>query len=481
MIGLAHYASIGPAPDDLAHGARRPLACRARTESVMQKLNHWRPRIGIFLVAAALSAVLVLSPSFSGDGLFVGFEAYLERALASGDFALALGIVFLAGMGTSLTPCVYPMIAITVSVFGARQAKSRTEAAMLSTSFVAGIAALLTPLGVVAGTSGALFGAWLASPIVLVALAIFFLAMGASMFGAFELSLPPALQNRLAQAGGSGYRGAFVLGLVSALIAAPCTGPILLALLTWIGRSGNIGFGAIAMFAYSIGLGLLFWVVGTFSVSLPKSGHWLEWVKSFFGTVLVVMALYYVRDLVPGLSPETQSMPLIVVTVTLFLLGMALGAIDLSFHGERREKLQKAAAVLFAVAGLFGQVQWAGALPAGAHIEWLDDYHTARERALAENKPLLVDFGASWCGACGELDRHTFTDPRVVAQARHFIPVRVDLSPDVDTPEKRAVLASYEQRGLPLVVLHDRAGGEVARLTRFAPPDEFLEILRRVD
>jgi thiol:disulfide interchange protein DsbD len=126
---------------------------------------------------------------------------------------------------------------------------------------------------------------------------------------------------------------------------------------------------------------------------------------------------------------------------------------------------------------------WVIALPPGAKIDWLDDYASARELAQAESRPLLVDFGASWCGACGELDRHTFSDPRVVAAARdhQFVPVRVDLSPGEDTDEKRAVLASYEQRGLPLVVLHDREGNEVERVTAFVEAAEFLQLMDRVD
>ncbi|MCG8557160.1 MAG: thioredoxin fold domain-containing protein, partial [Proteobacteria bacterium] len=97
-----------------------------------------------------------------------------------------------------------------------------------------------------------------------------------------------------------------------------------------------------------------------------------------------------------------------------------------------------------------------------------------------QQRPLIVDFGASWCAACGELDRHTFTDPRVVREGRRFVAVKVDLSPGKDTDAKRALLASYNQRGLPLVVLHDRSGREAARVTSFIEPDEMVALLRRV-
>src|SRR6266511_4029156 len=133
------------------------------------------------------------------------------------------------------------MIAITVSVFGARQSKSRLQAMGLSTAFVLGISAMFTPLGVAAGYTGSLFGSALSSPWVLGFIALVFLALAASMFGAFEFVLPSWLNNRLAQLGGIGYGGAFLLGAVSGLIAAPCTGPVLTGILLWIGKTRSAG------------------------------------------------------------------------------------------------------------------------------------------------------------------------------------------------------------------------------------------------
>jgi len=434
-----------------------------------------------WLLGAAASMLLTLVGTVRADAL-TDLEKPFSTALQEGSWAYALVLIFGAGIATSLTPCVYPMIAITVSVFGARQSKSRLEGAMLSSAFVLGIAALFTPLGLFAATTGGVFGSALASPVVLIGLAILFLALAASMFGAFDIDLPSGLKNRLATVGGVGYKGAFFIGFCNALIAAPCTGPVLGFLLTWVGTTGNVAFGAVALFTYALGLGLLFWLVGTFSVSLPKSGQWLDWVKSVFGIVMVVAAIYYLRDLIPGLMEIPQHTSTFLLTgLALFVAGIALGAIHLSFHDhDASKRARKGIAVALSVTGLAAMVGYTQVLPEGAHIQWGEDYQAALERGKSEQKPVLVDFGASWCGACKELEQKTFSDPRVVREGERFIPVRIDLSPGKSSPEKQQLLASYEQRGLPLVVLHKPSGEVAARVTSFVEADEFLGLMRDV-
>lgn len=433
--------------------------------------------------AGAIVTLIIMSwPSRASADMLADLEAPLRGALQSGSWLTVLGLSFAAGVATSLTPCVYPMIVITVSVFGARQATSKLAAAKLSIAFVLGIAALFTPLGVAAALTGDVFGSQLSNPIVLWTLALVFAALAASMFGAFNLDLPSGLKNRLAMAGGSGVRGAFVLGMVSSLVAAPCTGPVVGFLLTWIGTTRDVAFGAASFFSYSLGLGLLFFLVGTFSMSLPKSGRWLESIKSVFGIVMLVAALYFVRDLIPGLSgaPERSARALL-ISAALCVVGLAIGAIHLSFHASSgAHKTRKGLGIALSVAGALGLIAYAQALPQGARLAWRDDYDRAKQHALSTGRPLLVDFGASWCGACGELERHTFSDPRVVAEGQRFIPVRIDLSPGEDSEEKQSLLRAYKQRGLPLVVLHDSSGREVTRVTNFIEPLKFLELLRGV-
>jgi thiol:disulfide interchange protein DsbD len=445
-----------------------------------ERITHARTHM--LLAATWTLATCMLPVGLARADTLTDLEQPFTAALQQGSLAYALLLIFAAGVATSLTPCVYPMIAITVSVFGARQSKSRGEAALLSSVFVLGIAALFTPLGLFAATTGGVFGAALANPMVLVGLAILFLTLAASMFGAFDIDLPSGLKNRLATVGGVGYKGAFFIGFCNALIAAPCTGPVLGFLLTWVGTTGNVGFGALALFVYALGLGLLFWVVGTFSVSLPKSGKWLEWVKSVFGIAMVVAAIYYVRDLIPGLMEIPRHTPgFLAMGAALLLSGLAAGAVHLSFHDMRPSaRARKGVGLVLSVVGLSALVGYTQVMPEGVQIAWGDDYQAALAKARLEHKPLLVDFGASWCGACKELEHKTFSDPRVVREGQRFVPVRVDLSPGKDSPEKRELLAGYQQRGLPLIVMHTPTGEVAARVTSFVDPERFLGMMQSV-
>jgi thiol:disulfide interchange protein DsbD len=401
------------------------------------------------------------------------------RGLARGPISAGL-TAFVGGLLVCLTPCVYPMIAITVSVFGARQSQSRLHAMGLSTAFVLGISAMFTPLGVVAGYTGSLFGAALSNPWVLGFVAIVFLALAASMFGAFDFVLPSSLNNKLAEIGGVGYGGAFLIGAVSGLIAAPCTGPVLTGILLWIGKTKSASLGAAALFAFSLGLGLPFWLVGTFAVSLPKGGAWMVGVKSVFGIILSVAALYFLKGAIPALAHFSfAANGFVIAAAILIAVGLALGAVHLTFEkGATTVAMRKATGIVASVAGLFLLVGWLEA-PRGK-LSWEPSEEVARARAETERRPMLVDFTAEWCGACKELSRITFSDPTVMAEARRFIAVKVDATNEDDAAVDQ-VKDRYRVVGLPTVVLLGSDGVERARFTEFVPPDRFLTAIRDIE
>jgi len=430
-------------------------------------------RSSLFWLACVLACLVPQVAFAAPDDAFT-------RALAKGPLYAALAAL-VGGLAVSLTPCVYPMVAVTVSVFGAKQAKSRSEGVLLSLAFVLGICGMFVPMGVVAGMTGSFFSAILQNRWVVVGIAAVFLLMAASMFGAFELTLPSALNNKLAEMGGIGKKGAFVLGLVCGLIAAPCTGPVLTGILAWIASTQSAALGALAMGAFSIGLGAPFFVVGAFAVQLPKSGHWMVHVKSLLGIVLVVVALYFINNSFGFASGLVSGSALFVGgAIAAALLGLAFGAVHREF-GEPGPgvKVAKAFGILLVSFGSLAAIL--GIIKPAEALTWeRKDIEGALSRAAADKRPLLVDFTAAWCGACKELDKKTFSEPRVGQELGRFVAVKVDATNN-DDPKVEAMLARFKVVGLPTVVLFDSRGKEAARFNDFVPPEEFLKSVQRVD
>jgi thiol:disulfide interchange protein DsbD len=427
------------------------------------------------LVALAL-AFIGLYPSLA---LAAEDADAFTRALERGRLA-AIAVAFGWGALGSLTPCVYPMIAITVSVFGAKQAKSRWQGFGLSLSFVAGIVAMFVPLGVVAALTGKLFGAALQNAWVTVGISMLLVGMAASMFGAFEFALPSSLTNRLATMGGIGLRGAFVLGLVSGVIAAPCTGPVLTGILAFIAKTRSIGFGAGSMAAFAIGLGLPFLLVGTFAVQLPKSGRWMVHVKSFFGIVLLVVAAYFMGNAFPALSRAVPGGSTgIALAAGAILLGVLLGALHRDFStASGAGRVAKAFGILLVTLGGFAAIALI-ARPTGTFAWQHLPLAQAQGQARTQLRPLLVDFGASWCAECKELDKRTFSHAAVQQEAARFLAVKVDATNDED-PIVVDSIKRMNVRGLPTVILFDSRGSEAQRFTGFVTADTMLDALVRV-
>ena len=420
---------------------------------------------------------------------------------------LALGASFIAGIGASLTPCVFPMVPITVSIFGATETKSRARGAALSLTFVLGIAIPFTILGIASAQSGKLMGSALSNPIVISVIAVIFIALAASMFGAFEMTLPSSITNKASTVGGVGYKGAFILGMVMSVIAAPCTGPFLTGMILWISGTQNLVLGGAAMFVFALGLGLVFFIAGTFAVNLPKGGAWMLGIKWGSGVLLSYMALSYLRDGFPNIVGRVLSRGTVfgVVAGVVFLVGLVLGIIHVI--AERRKspiahlsKPMKLASIAPAIIGAFlfvnwAQKAWAGssivtdaqaaqetgatAAPIPKEIAWQTNEETGRTQATTEKKPVLIDFGASWCTACKELDEMTWPDARIRRESSRFVSIKVDASDD-DAPDTKRLQAKYKVVGLPTVILLDANGNEAARYNEFVAADKFATAIAKV-
>ncbi|MER2562045.1 MAG: cytochrome c biogenesis protein CcdA [Myxococcaceae bacterium] len=319
--------------------------------------------LGLAILAAVGLAVV---PSLLPTGPSTSLDA--SGLLDSGQWLFAAGTIFLGGLLTALTPCVYPLIPITVGVFGARQADSRGRAFVLTTAYVVGMGAVFSILGVVAALSGKAFGSALGNPWVVAGLAVFMMVLASSMFGAFELALPSGLALKLNNVGGGGLIGALLMGSVAGFLAAPCTGPVLTGVLAWVSKTQDPVLGAGLLFIYALGIGVPFFLIGVFTVRLPKGGVWMEWVKSVFGVALLALAASYLRDAFPAVRTALEGVGIalgksvgIAIAAALAFGGVMFGAIHLSFK-EKGEWALKGLGVTALVIAFLVRVS-AGAAP----------------------------------------------------------------------------------------------------------------------
>jgi thiol:disulfide interchange protein DsbD len=435
------------------------------------------------LLAALAFALVAYLPELSRAGpAGAATDLGLASLLGRGSL-LAYAVAFAGGVLTSLTPCVYPLIPITVSIFGARKAGGRGEAMALSLLYVLGIAVMYSALGLFASLSGAAFGSVMQSPVAVGLVALVLAAMGASMLGLFDLQLPSSWQLRLNRVGGAGRAGAFAMGLVSGIVAAPCTGPVLAAALAFVAAQGSPALGASIMFAYALGLGLLFFLIGAFSLSLPKSGPWMEAVKSIFGVALLSAALVFAVGAFPAARPIfSAARTAAFAAAGLAAAGVLLGALTESFHGPPLRRALKGLGLALLVGGIVYGTGAAGARERSrtSSLAWLHAYDEAVAHARAEGRPMIIDFWADWCTACKELDRNVWGDPRVQAEASRFVALKLDGTDGSDA--FNALVDRFGVLGLPTVVLLDSRGRDTPDPVLGAvTASEMISRLRAVD
>lgn len=244
-----------------------------------------------------------LDQALAGDEVAPG--QWLETRLAERGLLMLFLLVFGAGILASLSPCVYPLIPITIGVLGARETDSRWQGFTLSLSYVAGIVATYSSLGVAAALLGSVFGGFFQNIWVQVGIAFVFFALALGTLGVYDFRMPAWLQKRAGMAGGTGKVGAFLMGLAAGVLAAPCIGPVVAGILMYVAEQGDLWLGWALLTAFAMGLGVLFLILGTFSSliqRLPRAGGWMEGVKAIFGGLFFGLGLYYLRLAVPALG-----------------------------------------------------------------------------------------------------------------------------------------------------------------------------------
>jgi len=393
-------------------------------------------------------------------------------------------MVFAAGFLASLTPCVYPVIPIVMGFVGGRSQGRRLKGFVLSLFFVLGLSLVYSLLGLIAAQTGSLIGISFQNPAVVAAIAAIFIIMGLSLAGLFSIPVPSWISARAARGHKSELLGAVIVGGVSAVIAAPCVGPVLIALLSWISQSGNVFLGFWLTFVFSLGMSVIFIVAGTFSgaiAALPRGGGWMSAVKYFFAALLIAGGIFFLGNILPSW------LNLVLWGAYLVTLAVALGVFRPQAEDGIGPVLRRTATVLVFLLGaaLFYQGLAARFFPVapperaaqGERLPWLKDLEAGREKARTENKPLLVDAWAEWCAACRELDEKTFSRPEVQAALSDYVLVKLDFTRKSENNEK--LKKKLGIIGMPTVILFDARGVESRRFSGFVEAGEFLELLPR--
>ena len=400
---------------------------------------------------------------------------WLTQLISHHGLLLGLVAVFFGGLALNLTPCVYPMIPVTLAFFS-HQAGSRVRRGVfLPLAYVLGISINYAVLGFAAAKTGALFGSWLQQPAVLVGIAAIVVILSLSMFGLYDLRPPRALTDRIGHAS-AGLGGAFVMGLMVGIVAAPCIGPFILSLLLLVSRQADPLAGFLVFFALGLGMGAPYALLGLAAqraARLPKSGAWLVWSKKLLGVILLGLALYLVRPLLPKAAVHGAAAALIGGA------GLYLGWLDRPEQRSWRFQLFQrviGSALLLAAA----VVLWPRSAPAPG-AAWVPYTAATLEAVQREHRPIIVDVYADWCIPCVEMDHTTFRHPDVVHALASVATLRIDATHEV-TPEAEQLLSTYNVYGAPTVLFFDRQGKErrELRLTGFATVEELLSRLRRI-
>ncbi|MGB0215143.1 MAG: protein-disulfide reductase DsbD [Alteromonas oceani] len=412
------------------------------------------------------------------------------------NLPLTLLLFFALGIGLAFTPCVFPMYPIVSGiVIGQGKDIKMSRAFTLAFVYVQGMAIMYSLLGLVVASAGVQFQASLQSPYILGTFIVVFVALAAAMFGAYEIQLPSKWQEKVSGMSNAQQRGSlvgvFVMGILSGLIASPCTTAPLTGVLIFIAQSGDMTLGFLALYALSLGMGIpLIIFAMTGGKLLPKAGNWMNIIKTTFGFMLLAVAIVFVERL----WNSDYSM----------LLWSALGLGAFSYYQVVNQPsaatFAKGVRTLMIFLGLFvsamlgynalfgqssghyeatgtsaGVTSQTTSHPTFMVVKNLEDFEQKLAAANAEGKSVMVDLYADWCVACKEFEKYTFVDPAVIDALSNTVWMQIDLTDN--TPTNLAFQDAFDVLGLPTILLFDEAGNELtkARVTGFMKAEPFAQ------
>lgn len=395
----------------------------------------------------------------------------ISNMLENNGLFLGLLFVFIGGLALNLTPCVYPLIPITIGFFGGQSEGKTIRLFGMGLLFVVGMAVTYSVIGVVTALSGAVFGSLLQNPIVIIIIALIFLILSLSMFGLYEFQLP---NSWVAKAGGAkgGFYGAFFMGLTMGIVAAPCIGPFVLGLVTYVAAKADPYLGFLMFFVLALGLGFPYLLLAIFSgkiKKLPRAGEWMDGVKHIFGFILIGMALYFIVPLLPK-SFSGYVLPIFMIITAVYLL--VFDKLGNSVKGFKNFK------IVFSI--LLMALAVYNLLPSADNnsIDW-QEYSESKLSDSIGQTPVIIDFYADWCIPCKELDAITFSDAKVIEESRKFLSLKADMTKSL-SPEVESLRNKFKIVGVPTVLILDSNGSEINRITGFVNAEEFINIIKSI-
>jgi thiol:disulfide interchange protein DsbD len=435
---------------------------------------------------------------------------YAQSLLQGGSFLAIVGVFFVVGAVLSLLPCSYPMIPILSAIIigeGVRVTRGRGFA--LSLAYVIGMALVYTVLGIAAALVGQGLGAWLQNPWVLGAFGVLLAVFAVTLIAGYDIALPQRWQDGASRAsqGRSGGKFAAVaaMGALSALVVGACMTAPLFAVLAFIAHTGNALLGGAALFSMGIGLGVPLLVIGLGAGTfLPRAGAWMDGVKIFFGVVLLAAALWIVWPVLGSVAQMLLSaLWLLVAAAALGLfstpagpgsvwrrlsrgLGVALtiwAAVLLVGLAAGSSDPFKPLAVLAARGGVAGAAGTPSGAPDATQADSLT-FGPVRSSAQLDQavktaaQPSMLDFYADWCVSCKEMEKFTFSDPRVHARLQQLNLLRADVT--ANNPDDQVLLKRFKLFGPPGIIFFDHSGAEVLRVVGYESADTFLHSLDRL-
>ena len=439
-----------------------------------------------------------------------------DGIMAKGLFWAFL-MVFIGGFLTSLTPCAFPIILISMPSLMKKEGSKKYKFSV-SFTYVLGIATMYSSLGIFAALGGGAIGALMQNVWVISGFILFFAIMGLSSLGAFILQMPSGITTKMSGAGeGKGYFKAYISGLFLGILAAPCVGPILAGVLAYIAQTGNVFLGFTLLTTFAFGMGILIIIIGTFSPSW-KSGAWMEKVNTIFGILLFLAALYFLKDIAPIiLSPLNSLYEMIsystlifsLISLAIIVVGYFIGPFKFEemFMIEPIEKIRKLLGSIFIAVGLFMLIGVFLFLHKESKFKWIkptlkinkigtvakDDKCFTKfgltcdiiEKAKKEKKGIMIDFSGQGCAACAELKHNTFSNQEVATHIdENFVPVYLyytdsDEDEVVYTPMDNKFKVNFQW---PTIIFIDKCGRIRKDLTLkgYEGPKKYLKRLKKV-